>query len=43
MSEALAIARFLKTDNVYEFFRLEKTLDKKSYTKTPALNVGVEL
>ncbi len=43
MNEALAISRFLILDNVYDFYRFEKAIGKKSYTRAPAANVKNEV
>ena len=43
MNEALAISRFLILDNIFDFYRFEKAIGKKSYTKTPAFSVKSEL
>lgn len=43
MTEAVAISRFLTINNVYDFYRFEKVIGKKTYTKTPAINVKSEL
>jgi hypothetical protein len=40
LNEALSVARFLIIDNVYDFYRFEKNIGKKAYTKTPATSLA---